>query len=323
MKEKSLHNEFLDILRNNSSKKADMADELSTILNIDKVNIYRRLRGDVKFNIDELGIISHHFGISLDNILGNFPEGPYQATKMKLPVIPGPDNQGAEIFPWSASVFSHNAHLPESSAGLAVNTLPRFLYMYSRHLTDYLRFRGVLSFEPQSRKTLREAGLSDELWAECQEITRIYRDIKKTFVIWDEDVIPGLVKDIHYYHSLGVIGDGDVSLLHDEIAGLLDMIELWAAEGRYHDTGNRFDLYLSSVKIDTTHGFFSAEGAGLYTIAVFYTNVLINSNLEVVESMKDWINNQKTDSVLISKSGAMERREFFKRQREALSQLRL
>ena len=49
----------------------NLANYLTDTLYMGKEAVYRRLRGEVAFTFDEIAVISHNLGISIDQIIGN------------------------------------------------------------------------------------------------------------------------------------------------------------------------------------------------------------------------------------------------------------
>jgi len=52
-------------------KGQNLASNLADILCMGKEAVYRRLRGEVSFSIEEVAIISHKLGISIDQVVGD------------------------------------------------------------------------------------------------------------------------------------------------------------------------------------------------------------------------------------------------------------
>ena len=52
-------------------KGQNLANSLADILYMGKEAVYRRLRGEVAFTIDEVALLSKKLGISIDQIIGN------------------------------------------------------------------------------------------------------------------------------------------------------------------------------------------------------------------------------------------------------------
>lgn len=63
--------ELINKMKERIPKGHNLANYLTDTLYMGKEAVYRRLRGEVAFTFDEIAIISHNLGISIDQIIGN------------------------------------------------------------------------------------------------------------------------------------------------------------------------------------------------------------------------------------------------------------
>lgn len=64
-------NELITAMKERIPKGQNLANSLADILYMGKEAVYRRLRGEVAFTIDEVALLSKKLGISIDQIIGN------------------------------------------------------------------------------------------------------------------------------------------------------------------------------------------------------------------------------------------------------------
>lgn len=60
---------FLEAVRNKIQHRSVPTNQLVELLDIDKVAVYRRLRGEVPFSFREIALLSQELGISLDALI--------------------------------------------------------------------------------------------------------------------------------------------------------------------------------------------------------------------------------------------------------------
>jgi len=171
-------------------KKSDCAQEIANILNIDKMSVYRRLRGKIKFTIDEMALVASKLDISLDKIMDESPLCSYKFTR----------------------------------------------------------------FKPSALSTVRKLDL--------------------------EEVV---------------------------------------TSGAHKETGNKFDLYCSSLSFDTSRTYMSSENFCLYHVGALIIRSVYSIDEVYSHEMKIYINSLKDAAILISGSAEKERIRFFNYQREAIS----
>ena len=62
---------FVSLLKTMVASNINLADELADMLNISTDSVYRRLRGQSAFSIDEVGVIAEKFDIPMESIFSN------------------------------------------------------------------------------------------------------------------------------------------------------------------------------------------------------------------------------------------------------------
>lgn len=72
----SIVNELINEMKERIAPKETLANFLTNTLCMGKEAVYRRLRGEVAFTFDEVAVISHKLGISIDQIIGNHLSNP-------------------------------------------------------------------------------------------------------------------------------------------------------------------------------------------------------------------------------------------------------
>ena len=63
--------ELINKMKERIPQGQNLANYLTDTLYMGKEAVYRRLRGEVAFTFDEIAVISHNLGISIDQIIGN------------------------------------------------------------------------------------------------------------------------------------------------------------------------------------------------------------------------------------------------------------
>ena len=63
--------ELINEMKERIPQGQNLANYLTDTLYMGKEAVYRRLRGEVAFTFDEIAVISHNLGISIDQIIGN------------------------------------------------------------------------------------------------------------------------------------------------------------------------------------------------------------------------------------------------------------
>lgn len=316
----SCYDNFLYALRERYPVKTDLVNALTDLLRIEKESIYRRLRKDVSFTVEETMRISRAWNISLDNIAGAHPRKtvPFRL-KMVQFVDPTEDDY--------AIIEQHNRDLelvaadPDGMAIEIVNALPRGLYARSEPLTRFFTMKWRHKFAPERALAFGEITVPQRL----RKLDLEYIDIEHRFPqmhsIHDPRMIENLVHEIDFYRSIGMLTREDTLLLGDELLRLVDYIEQVALTGYFPGAGNRLYFYLSHTWIETEYLLFRSAGFNMSMTKVLERNAIVSLDRSVLDRFMKMALATKRMSVLISESNARGQAEFFNRQRQIVSAL--
>lgn len=322
MERKLLHYLFLDALYKKVPKKSELADDIADMLNLDKISVYRRLRGSVRFSVDEMGVIARKYEISLDELLDNISKKNIQSIKFDFPIIPDINNSNDERLEENYELYTQYLSGENSEIGGAMGILNRIFYIQHEQLTRFFLFKWGRYYTNEKQYKRFETVQIDERQQQIIEMElSLLNKYKKTFYIWDSQIIPNLVRDIKYYESIDSINKEEKQLIKEDLFQLLDRLEAMAIAGKHSETGNKFELYSASMNINTSHVYLHADDFWAYYLNIHLIRAIITYDHTFCMEMKRWINSLKASSVLISESGEKERLLFFNKQREAVDSL--
>lgn len=309
----------LDLLR---SERAHLAREIADILDLDENSVYRRLRGDVRFSADEIGLLAYKFDFSLDSIVGDYHEGDYDSWKIDLPLIYDSAGYDMDILEKSLAKIEKLVEGPDTEMGGAFGCLTRQFFMYYKEISRFMLFKWDRYYsEARTFDKFKEVEIQPPMMELFNLHLLQYRKVRHAFFIWDSLIFTKLINDIRYYKSMSMMDDEDVAMIKQDVHRLLHDCESAAAEGKFGDTGNAFDLYISPINIDTSHAYLRNADHGYYSVEVYGIKSFWTTRPHIRENLHKSIDNLKNASVLISGSAEKERRVFFNRQRELVETL--
>lgn len=322
MKAESLNSGFLFALEKMRATRPSLVHEISDILNMDANSVYRRLRGAVKFSIDEMGGIARHYHLSLDNLLSEYPEGNYQAWKMDLLQVTGKNGLDPDAIERNLPLIHVLPNLECTELGGALGSLTRQFYMHHKHLWRFMHFKwGRYYSNSNIYNCFDTVQISPKLSDLFDAYMAKWKGIKYAFFIWDSLIIQKLVNDIRYYKSMSLLTEENVLLIKQDVVELLDNCERAAVEGKHRDIVGRFEIYISPINIDTSQVYLQYGEHWSYSIEVHGIRPIITSKPHVCKEFAQSINRLKNASILISKSAERERRRFFNQQYELLDSI--
>jgi len=285
-------------------------------------SVYRRLRGEINFTFEEVAILSRELGFSIDHIVGI-----KQGENALFNVHMLQDSDYFDIYTTKmakyGAMFREKSTLPDTRARMAINMLP---YFFSVGYTNLSRFR-IYKWMHQNKKIASNDLFSDfTLPEKITEAHRAFcadiRSVPEITVIMDDDVFWSTVRDIEYFMKRGLLARDDVRMLQTELHNIVDMLEQMATDG-VSNSGANVSIYVSSVDIEASYLHFESGDFHFSQVRIFSISAIDSYDEGLCRIQKEWIDSLKKYSVLISKSGEIQRFEYLNKQREYIDKINL
>ena len=130
-------------LKREISKGHNLSDELAEVLSLSRESVYRRLRGETPFNLDELMILRQKYNISLDS-----NTTPVDGTKVEFLALFKNDIDLNDYFLNIKKRFQLISSHPNTVTYNAAENLPFFRQLGYKHLAAFKNFfwcRSILN----------------------------------------------------------------------------------------------------------------------------------------------------------------------------------
>lgn len=321
MKYQVLYDNFIGAVRNSIPRNKKVSAVLTDILKIEKEAVYRRLRMEVPFTFTEIANVAQHLDISMDDIIDSNPSKT-RPLYLKYLDYTDPMELGEVILENLLGLVKQLKASSDSEISFSCSTLPPLLYLNYEQLTRFYLFKWAYMYgESSGVKRFDEIEIPPHLAQVQQEIVNESRYIRTTNYIGDSMLFSSLVHDIQYFSSIQLIAEADVRLLKQEIARFIDDTEMLAASGRYADTRNTVNFYVSNINFETNYICAETPDMHVGMIKTFILNVISSQDELTFQGIKNWLHSLKRVSTLISQSGEQQRILYFARQREMLDRL--
>ena len=284
---------LIEAMKEKLPLKGQLADMLMDTLYIGKEAVYRRLRGEVPFTLQESALISRKLGISLDKIIGlSFKSN--AMFNINIVDYDDPFESYYNILEKYVSLINTMPDDPNSVMGTSANIIPQTLYLKHELLAKFRLFKWMYQNK----------------YIDCKSFEEL-------------DIPPKLVNiqnDIQYFASIHLISDETKEEIKKELFLLADELEELAINGKTAD-GNRVRIYVSNINFEATYSYVDTNNLQLSLIRIYSINSITTMDNEIFCTLKEWIQSLKKFSTLISESGEMQRIQFFKQQREIIDAL--
>lgn len=286
---------------------------LSDLLSLNQSAVYRRLRGEIAFSFFEIYLIAQKMGVSIDylaqsasseSIIFEYIQQKFHETGGNSDRKPNKFEQvlGNILSDYSSSTFE-----------LAHNLFPQVPTHMFYHLSKYNSFKWAYNNNDLPNMPYKKIEYPREIFEMHKRNNMETMKIKYTSYIWDYTIIEILIREIKYFADINLIDSEDVAILKEELYEFLNYVSDLTIKGTF-PTGNRVDIYISSLNSDAAYSYMQNSRYQLCIIGVFDLQYVISTDSVAVDIMKGKILSLKNGSTLISGSNEKYRLSFLKEQ---------
>ena len=186
---------LIEAMKEKLPLKGKLADMLMDTLYIGKEAVYRRLRGEVPFTLQEAALVSRKLGISLDKIIGiSFKSN--AMFDMNIVDYDDPFESYYNILYKYVRLINTLEDDPNSSLGTSSNIIPQTLYLKHDLLAKFRLFKWMYQNEHIKCKHFEELEIPQKIINVQQDFAKLSHHIHSTDYIWDSMVFLHLINDI-------------------------------------------------------------------------------------------------------------------------------
>jgi hypothetical protein len=292
---------------------------LMEVLGIARESIYRRLRGEVPFTMDEVEILSEELGFSIDGLLGE------SVDRRVLFQLGGAYTESAE-----ETFVNMYRLLCESKVLTAVSSRKEIVASLNKLYPVFHAGEGPLFkfFYYEWMHQIQEAPVTSR-YADVVVPKKVHEAHNR--VRWDLlyssnlTIITGLdmtvntLRKLDYLYRLDFITREEVSEIKEDLAEAINSLETLMASGLYK--GGTFNFYLSEFDIAQNSIYINADGHASSFFWVDPANMMVTLDENMCRFHRRWLNSLKKYSSSISSSNQAMRSEFFTNQRKYMDSI--
>ncbi|MDR1813226.1 MAG: hypothetical protein LBR18_00030 [Tannerella sp.] len=297
-----------------------LAHKIAETLDIGEDAAYRRLRGDTELSYSEIRKLAIAFTISMDDIMG-LPS-PYRKESFSL-FNQDYFNLGEKDFRMSEDYIASikiAAGNPQSVFGIATNTMPLHTRVLYPPLFKFFILKWMYLFGDLDKATpYSKIRIPERLLELHKNYSREITKIRYTYIIYQEDALDYIIKDIHYFHEIRLLSDDDVEELKNCLIKSTDNIEKTIID-RSFPNGNKVDFYVSELHFESSYAYLTYNNLTISMIDAFTTGSITSLNNGAGAIMKKWMLALKKTSTILSGS-EKNRIAFIDKQRKLIGSL--
>ncbi len=297
-----------------------VAAKLSNILSLGKESIYRRIRGDIPFTLDEAIEIARQLDISIDELYLR-PADKQASFQINLLNIQDPASNYCEILSGYIKTFKTLKTFSTINLLSAYNVMPYSLLL-AHDLTA--RFHLYKWFHlVKCRKhhtTFSEFTVPNKVREIEQSFRNENQHVKNATFILDRNIFLSFAKDISLFVELELVTEQEKQILKKELLSIISTVDTIAYNGHY-PTGNKVNIYLSNITLDASFTLFEAQEFEMVHLRVFSINGIESQNKEICNMSRAWLYALENNSNSITQCDSMLRIRYFEEQRSLINQI--
>jgi len=295
---------------------------LTDLLGQSASNIYRKIRGDVPFTLNEVLLISHHFGISIDA----FTLAGKLLTNIQYPALYAHVNSPEDYLNQLNAQLEFIGTLNTPGIVYAAQETPLFYYMLQPELLAFKLFMWQKTHwlsEAEARVQLFSHAGFQKQWPGIEPLSRSI--LKKYFSVpaiemWSVHALSHTLRQIQAaQQSRFLETDAEAKSLIHAVRSMVDTFETMLRSGKRTVHGNApLTVYYNDIEYTNNTVLVSSQGE---TVAAFtaYDNphFLVTGQSQALVRLSHWIENVRRLAIPISTDGERHRTallDHFRRQ---------
>lgn len=315
----SISNNLVKVIKERVSGK-NAAHIVADILCLNVEAVYRRLRGQVPFTLDEAVKICRTLNISLDSFAG-LKDGKNYTFHLDTFLTPDPLQEYCNLLTQITDIMAPLKHDPTTRHYNTHKTLPQeFLYNYetASKVSAYIVYYQLHSSKANLKK-MSEVEFPEDMHLIQKRSILTVHGFDSTLIL-DRNIVIDYIHIVRYFFELGMITEPEMAEIKKELYQIVADMERCAATG-VSRLGKPMRIYLSNISFDCSYTCVESSSLCAASLGIYHVNFLSCVNKQVVAIHKTWFMSLLKSSVLISVVDELTRKNFFAQQRDYIETL--
>ncbi len=287
---------------------------LMNLLDIGIDSAYRRLKGDIPYDFEEISKISIDLGFSLDEVIGESKEDKVFFENI-INLFDKPQESLKDMLNNHYRFVTNHCNAKESELIVSMNRLLFTQIIGYNNILRFLYYQWACQVSETSTDFhFSNLELSPEIIALCDKIRDHQLHINNQVFIVDPQIILNTINGAQYYYKRELISAEDFSLIKKDFHEYLNLMEKIAQKG-VNAVGSKIDIYVSTLNIET-NAMYSVCDNRIESYFLFNSLAPIkSSNYQINLINKKWLDSIKKYAVLITGSNEMIQADLFRKAR--------
>lgn len=320
---REINKELIELINEYLPKNISLVNTICEILDIHKESAYRRIRGEVKFNFEEVIKIQETLRLPIERLFKE--SNTTTSIEFKAQLI-SDSPLYKDDYCLSVLEIMDDRRLTSYNSYRVCNTLP-YNFIFKHELTSKMHYYKWLSKKHTPFE--HQYVLSNEIPKNVRQRqlqVKEYFESKNTTYIISDDMFESYCKEIKHLKFLGYISDVEMDQIKAELNLIVDEISVLCVN-EYFETGKSVKIYISKIDIPTSFSYLKSdsqneEGQDASVHALFgTTSYFLTYNEDITNMTKNFFENLLNHSTLVTQSGVKYRLPYLAKQRKLISSM--
>jgi len=317
---------LIEILKQQIPKNQSLPQELCHVLGLTNDAVYRRIKCQTPFTLDEAALVCQHFDVpleALNDLMVNVVSFKYKPSGKNKESFQGYLEHFLKQIKGISSYQNRHIYY-------AAEDIPVFHHFAFPKLSDFKFFywrKTILNHTDLQNQKFAVSSHDDTFLDLSMKASMAYSEVETT-EIWTEETISSTIKQIRFYHEAGLFAKKE-----DAIEVVEDLMQLILTVQQQCDLGLKirpggfvsstpFIFYMSDLMIGNNCVLVQTNEIKSTFIGFNTFNFMSTRNLAFNEQNELWMDNLISKSIQISKTAEKLRNQFFKMLIERIDELR-
>lgn len=293
-------------------------DFLHDLLNISKESIYRRIKGEVAFTLDDMVKISSRLFISVDEIIyttqNKFPDYMPIIFQFHSNKLFDPD----KIFSDFLSAYIQNMEIWNKAQNIEILVTANRLFILMtaayEHLFKFYYYKWIHQTQQKPLSfSMSDIVLSDHMIFLKEKLKVFTHSGHKAYIL-DYYFLKNTIRDIQYYYKRKLISDDEILLLQKDLFKVIDTLE-YSVKQKKQTEGYANYIYVSTIQVESSGIYCKYDDKEAVNLWISYGINIRSENPEICTTYRFWFNSLKKYSSLITGCNEILQAKFIEKQR--------
>ncbi len=292
---------------------------LADKLQLSKESVYRRIREEVPFTLEDIFTLSSDLSISLDEIMYSSGKGSLNSRPVLFDLrsnnVLDPEKLFFEIFSMYDTVLENFGNI-KIEVTIAANHFMIISTIHLDHLFRFYYYKWIQQIHTMPLKfRLSDVKIPEKITALREKIKSNGVYVGQNTYILDRNFIKNSLLEIQYYYKRKLISEEELQLIQKDFSVFVDLMEgIVKEQTKYADfSGN---IYIPTFRIESSGLYFKYEEREECQFWLYSGTHIASTDREVCKLYKAWLDSLKKHSSLITGCNEALQTEFIDRQRE-------